>query len=87
MRDPALKPCPRCGRVPKLREYFKHASDPPWTSFSLVGFQFYCRRWFGLRACTEGAIAWNEKGWGDIARLRAIHRWNALSDPQGNVVA
>jgi len=72
-----LKPCPRCGRQPELRELFKYAQSEPKTRYSIHLLKFSCRRLFGLLTCFDPLdYHWIEKGWFDVGLREATRKWN-----------
>lgn len=69
-----LKPCPRCGRKPRLvgRYYYPDAQ---------YEYQYQCRRWLGFRLCHAGGKpARIDKDWGDLGVRTASERWNESVD-------
>lgn len=72
-----MENCPRCGRLPTLREDFKYAWDFPTTDQSIIKLKYECRRWFGLLRCfCPTDWHWIEKGWFDVGHAEAARKWN-----------
>jgi len=72
----AALPCPKCGRLPRMRESFIYPSDGyRYARFIL---KLECRRWFGIRRCFgPHQENWIEKTWHDVGVRIAIERWNS----------
>lgn len=69
------RPCPRCGRIPKVREVgFVRGGFSDSSKFI---FKAECRKWLGLRRCFgPHEPNWIDKDWADIGRRVAVERWN-----------
>jgi len=72
-----LKPCPVCGKQPKLSTYWWRQEYGP--HLYLYGAQYCCASWlqsvFGTaHRVTE--IMWNDKSWADLAIQRAQEAWD-----------
>lgn len=71
------KPCPRCGKLPKLMERWSDEGANRGFPSYLVTHWYACRRWFGLRLCHKGPEHTNVKDWADLARRCAAQKWNS----------
>lgn len=67
--DERPRPCPKCGRTPRLV-----------TGLSAAGInctaRYECRRWFGLALCRRGSEAVEAVGSESWARRAAAVKWN-----------
>lgn len=70
--DFALKPCPRCKRVPGLE------TQP--VGRDLVELRYVCRRWWGLLHCFSGFPVLDDYDAGVHGRNIAARAWNRAVD-------
>lgn len=70
LKPPQLKPCPNCGKQPKLVQMYTYEGR------GLYKLWYECRKWLGLRVCHRSPEHWIEKDWYSLGHREAIRKWN-----------